>query len=476
MTDLSQQLHKAHVLVAGDVMLDRYVSGATQRISPEAPVPVVRVQKDDARPGGAANVALNIAALGAHAQLLGVVGKDPEAAQLQERLAAAGVVATLTTSQRNPTITKLRVLSRNQQLLRLDFEHAKAADYEYDQSALRARFDEGLRSADAVLLSDYGKGTLSGCEALIARARQAGRPVLVDPKGTDFRKYAGATVLTPNVAELEAVAGPCADAAAIVDKGQRLIADLGLEALLVTRSEKGMTLLRPGHPPLHLPTAAREVFDVTGAGDTAIAVLAAALAAGIDLAEGARLANIAAGIVVGKLGAATVSAAELQRALRQSHGDGGSVVGEEELLSLVREARARGETVVMTNGCFDLLHVGHLRYLEAARRLGAVLIVAVNDDASVRRLKGAGRPLNTAADRMQMLAALHCVDWVVSFAEDTPERLISRVLPDKLVKGGDYRVDQVAGHQAVLAHGGEVLILDFHPGYSTTGLIRKAGA
>ena len=299
--------------------------------------------------------------------------------------------------------------------------------------------------------------------------------MLVDPKGDDYRPYRGATLLTPNMSEFEAVVGKCRDEAAIVEKGEKLRAELDLAALLVTRSEHGMTLIQPGQAPLHLPTEAREVYDVTGAGDTVIATLGACLAAGHDFAHAARLANIAAGIKVGKLGTATVSVQELQRALRRGHEEDAGVLAEEQLLERVREARAHGEAIVMTNGVFDILHTGHVKYLEAARKLGDVLIVAVNDDGSVKRLKGPTRPLNPVADRMRVLAALKCVDWVVPFSEDTPARLISRVLPDVLVKGGDYKPEQIAGYDAVTKNGGQVVVLDFHEGYSTTGLLERAG-
>lgn len=461
----------ARVLVAGDVMLDRYWSGSTSRISPEAPVPVVRVREDEARPGGAANVALNLAALGAQASVLGVVGADEAGAGLARSLEQRGVSADLLTGTA-PTITKLRVMSRHQQLLRLDFEEPLAAAHDSAEFARRLR--ARLPTVDVLVLSDYGKGSLAGVAGLIAAARAAGKPVLVDPKGNDWRPYTGATLLTPNTGELEAVVGPCPDVETLVAKGQALLAELGLGALLVTRSEHGMTLLEAGKPPLHLPAEAREVYDVTGAGDTVIATLAAALAAGAALPQACRLANIAAGVVVGKLGTATVSRAELARAANPQRAAGDGVLDEPELLARVAEARARGRRLVMTNGCFDILHVGHVRYLQAARELGDVLIVAVNTDASVQRLKGPTRPLNNTADRMTLLAALQCVDWVVPFGEDTPARLIEAVLPDVLVKGGDYQIEQIAGHEAVLAHGGEVRVLGFHDGYSTTRLIERA--
>ncbi|TXH02834.1 MAG: bifunctional D-glycero-beta-D-manno-heptose-7-phosphate kinase/D-glycero-beta-D-manno-heptose 1-phosphate adenylyltransferase HldE [Nevskiaceae bacterium] len=465
---------KARLLVAGDVMLDRYWTGPTSRISPEAPVPVVQVRKDETRPGGAANVALNAAALGVKAHLLGVVGSDEPADLLRIGLDRHGVAADFVPTQGRPTITKLRILSRNQQLIRLDFEETLSVADAFDRDAYRARYKLALMDSDVVILSDYGKGTLVDIAQLVAEARAQNKPVLIDPKGSDYRPYRGATLLTPNMGEFEAVVGKCADEAEIAAKGEALRADLGLSALLITRSEHGMSLIQPGQPPLHLPTQAREVFDVTGAGDTVIATLGAALAAGQDLAHACRLANIAAGIVVGKLGTATVSAAELQRAVSHEHQDDGAVLDEDELLRRVAEAKARGETVVMTNGCFDLLHVGHVRYLEAAKKLGDVLIVAVNSDDSVKRLKGAARPLNRCEDRMRMLASLKSVDWVVPFTEDTPARLIGRVLPDLLVKGGDYQPQQVAGYEAVTKNGGQVVILDFYDGYSTTRLIERA--
>ncbi|MEQ1437859.1 bifunctional D-glycero-beta-D-manno-heptose-7-phosphate kinase/D-glycero-beta-D-manno-heptose 1-phosphate adenylyltransferase HldE [Fontimonas sp. SYSU GA230001] len=465
---------RARVLVVGDVMLDRYWTGPTQRISPEAPVPVVRVRADETRPGGAANVALNIASLGAQVRLLGVIGADADGEQLRAAMADRGVEADWIESPRLPTITKLRVMSRNQQLLRMDFEESFAQAGAFDRAVLQQRFAERLDDCDVVVLSDYGKGTLVEVAALIARAREAGKPMLVDPKGRDYARYAGATLLTPNVAELEAVAGVAADDEDLLARAESLRAALGLDALLLTRSEKGMSLLRAAQEqPLHLPAEAREVFDVTGAGDTVIATLAACLAAGMELPQACRLANVAAGIVVGKLGTASVTRAELEAALRHPQDDIG-VLDETALLAHVAAARARGETIVMTNGCFDILHVGHVKYLEAARRLGDVLIVAVNDDDSVRRLKGPTRPVNACADRMRVLAGLRSVDWVVPFSEDTPARLIGAVLPDLLVKGGDYRPEQIAGYDAVVAHGGQVVVLDFHQGYSTTGILSRA--
>ena len=462
----------ARVLVAGDVMLDRYWHGGASRISPEAPVPVVRVEQSDDRPGGAANVAVNVAALGASAAVIGAVGDDPAAAVLAERLRQRGVEAQLEPVVGGHTVTKLRVISRHQQLIRLDFEDGFP---NLLRGRLLSRFRPALERADVVVLSDYGKGALAEVGALADAAREAGRPVIVDPKGRDFGRYRGVTLITPNLAELELVVGPCATVADIESKGEALRRELNLEALLVTRGEAGMTLIQ-AHEVLHLPTVAREVYDVTGAGDTVVSTLAASLAAGLALPAATRLANLAAGIVVGKLGTASVSVPELRRALyeREEHDRG--VVDEDSLLLRLQEARGRGERLVMTNGCFDIIHAGHVTYLEQARRLGDRLIVAVNDDASVRRLKGSERPVNSVEQRMHVLAGLAAVDWVLPFAEDTPERLICRALPDVLVKGGDYRPEQVAGGECVTRNGGEVVILGYVPGQSTSNIVARIRA
>jgi D-beta-D-heptose 7-phosphate kinase/D-beta-D-heptose 1-phosphate adenosyltransferase len=330
-----------------------------------------------------------------------------------------------------------------------------------------------LHEVDAVVLSDYGKGALADVAEMIAACRAAGVPVMVDPKGADFRKYRGASVITPNQGEFEAVAGHAESDEDMVDRAVRMVAELELEALLVTRSEKGMLLVQAGEEPLFMSTQAREVFDVTGAGDTVIATFAATHAAGADFEQAAGLANLAAGLVVRKIGVASVTPWELRVALHQRGQGGRGLVSEAELKSLLDEARGRGESIVMTNGCFDVLHAGHVAYLEEAKSLGDRLIVAVNDDDSVRRLKGASRPFNSLADRMLVLAGLASVDWVVPFSEHTPARLIGALLPDVLVKGGDYRAEEIAGAKDVLAHGGEVQVLSFREGHSSTRIIDK---
>ncbi|MBE8716237.1 bifunctional D-glycero-beta-D-manno-heptose-7-phosphate kinase/D-glycero-beta-D-manno-heptose 1-phosphate adenylyltransferase HldE [Cellvibrio polysaccharolyticus] len=461
---------RAHILVIGDVMLDRYWHGGTTRISPEAPVPVVKVGQVEDRPGGAANVALNIAALGAGASLIGVVGEDEAGMVLQSRLKAAGIRTDFQISALRPTITKLRVVSRHQQLLRMDFEEQFQAD-DCDQFLQKARVL--MPYMDAMVLSDYAKGSLQIAPELIALAKQFSVPVLVDPKGHDFSRYRGATLLTPNFVEFESIVGRCRTEQDIVERGAALVRDLDLQGILVTRGEQGMTLLRAGQPELHLPARAREVFDVTGAGDTVISVLAAAIASGQSIPEAMALANLAAGIVVAKQGTATVNSPELRRAVQSEQGSERGVVTEEQLLIAIEDARASGERIVFTNGCFDIIHAGHVGYLEEARMQGDRLIVAVNGDASIRRLKGEGRPINPVDRRMAVLAALESVDWVLFFDDDTPERLLETIKPDVLVKGGDYREDQVVGGEIVKSNGGHVKVLGFVESCSTTAIVNK---
>ena len=462
------KFNNSNVLVVGDLMLDRYWHGDTSRISPEAPVPVVKVGDAEERAGGAGNVALNIAALGGKSTVLGLVGDDEAAAALQKVLEYKNVQCNFQTVANSKTITKLRIISRHQQLIRLDFEDGFV---DCDHSGLNSQFQNELNNASVIILSDYGKGTLQDIQTLISLAREAGKTVLVDPKGNDFMRYQGASLITPNLSEFEAVVGPCHSDDELVNKGMQLLDALQLEALLVTRSEKGMTLLRHGDDALHLPALTREVFDVTGAGDTVIAALGASLSAGQSMEEATALANQAAGIVVSKLGTATVSVEELQHALRDEEELSSGVMDEAALKHLVDKAKVRGEKIVMTNGCFDILHAGHVTYLEQAAQLGDHLVVAVNDDATVRRLKGEDRPVNTMERRMRMLSALSCVDWVVPFYDETPTQLICNILPDILVKGGDNIPEQIPGGDCVRDAGGEVCVMSYVDGVSTTGII-----
>ena len=460
----------ARLLVIGDVMLDRYWHGSANRVSPEAPVPVVKVGNDEARPGGAGNVALNVAALGSATRLIGVVGNDDSGKELQSRLNAAGVFCDFVECDGKPTITKLRVISQHQQLIRLDFEEAFDSDI---SAAIHSKALELIDDTQALILSDYAKGALGDITPLIELGRKRGIPVIVDPKGTDFKKYAGATLMTPNLNEFEAVVGPCNNEEELVNKGLKLVSDLQLDAILITRGEHGMTLIRPDSPELHLPARAQEVFDVTGAGDTVISVLAAALAAGESMADATALANLAAGLVVGKLGTAAISGPEMRRAILGELDSSRGAMTSEQLLIAAQDARAHGEKIVFTNGCFDIIHAGHVGYLAQAKKLGDRLVVAINDDDSVTRLKGPGRPINPVERRMAVLAGLEAVDWVVSFAEDTPEKLLEALRPEILVKGGDYTLDQVVGGEFVKSYGGEVKALEFLDNCSTSEIVDK---
>ena len=432
-------------------------------------MPVVHVQETEDRPGGAANVAVNLAKLGVATRLVGVTGKDEAADSLQNLMSDAGIHCDFHVTDDRPTITKTRVQSRGQQLIRLDREETAPLSDDGIVDVLA----QGLTSAGAVVLSDYGKGVLSKIETMISACREAQIPVLVDPKGNDFSRYRGASLITPNQSEFEAVAGVAASDEELVERGRAMLDALDLAALLITRSEKGMLLLESGQEPLFLSTQAREVYDVTGAGDTVIATIAGALASGSDLASAAALANVAAGLVVRKIGVASVTPGEISIALHRRGQGGRGLVELDELQLMVAESRQRNETIIMTNGCFDVLHAGHVSYLEEAKSLGDRLIVAINDDDSVRRLKGESRPVNALEDRMLVLAGLAAVDWVVPFSADTPAALIADVLPDVLVKGGDYKPEDIAGAKEVLANGGEVRILSFRDGHSSSRIIEK---
>lgn len=461
---------RCRILVVGDVMIDQYLYGATQRVSPEAPIPVVKVDELEQRPGGAGNVALNLVAMGAQVKLLGFRGDDDNGLDLQKQLEAQGVDCYFQTVNNQPTTTKLRVLSRHQQLIRLDFEEPVK---HLDTTTFQAQFAELLDQADAVIFSDYRKGTLVNVDQLIELANRYQVPTFVDPKSDDFSCYQGATVITPNKSEFEDVVGKCENYEQLHQKAEQLLQDCQLSALLVTQGEDGMSLIRLGQPVMHQASLAQEVFDVTGAGDTVVASLALAYAAQCSWEQAINVANLAAGIVVGKLGAGVVTLPELSRAMAKDLNLPRGIIGQEQILPLVKQLKSSGKKLVMTNGCFDLLHPGHVHYLEQAKQLGDYLIVAVNSDASVASIKGEHRPINDVDTRMKMLTALDVVDWVVPFGELTPQNLIEQILPDVLVKGGDYEVSEVAGSSAVIAHGGQVEILDFVDGYSTSHLIEQ---
>jgi len=463
-------LSKSNILVFGDVMLDRYVSGSVDRVSPEAPVPVLKPIKEEIRLGGAANVALNLSSLGSKVSLIGISGKDSSSAQIFNLLKENKIKNEIVKSNL-PTITKLRLLSSKQQLLRVDNEEEFTKE---DWNSAKKRFDKSiaLNSNNLLIISDYGKGTLQDIPGLIKKAKKSKKIVLVDPKGNNFSKYKGADVITPNFSEFIGEVGAVKSEREITAKAKSLIKSLKLGALLVTRGPEGMTLFNKEKDNVvrsDFPTQAQEVFDVSGAGDTVIASVAAALSTGLDMTSAVKLANVAAGIVVGKSGTATASISEIE-----PHFTG------EDLVFTLKEAkkhsvmlRKNGKKIVFTNGCFDILHAGHVHYLEQAKELGDELVVGLNSDSSVKTLKGPSRPINNLEQRAKVLSSLKCVDRIVSFADETPIKLIKEIKPDVLVKGGDYKVKDVVGHKEVRSWGGEVKIIPLVPGLSTTNIIKK---
>jgi D-beta-D-heptose 7-phosphate kinase/D-beta-D-heptose 1-phosphate adenosyltransferase len=467
------------ILVIGDVMLDRSIWGDVDRISPEAPVPVLRSVRNTAAPGGAANVAMNLVGLGIKAAQAGFWGDDAEMRELSALLTTAGVDFSGMAVSSHSTISKTRIVSRNQQLLRLDVESTESHPAA-EQHVLLERSLQLVRTADAVVLSDYDKGALTPqlCQAVIALARERGIPVLVDPKGRDFSKYAGATTICPNLQELGLATGiDRHNLADLLAAAQQLVSQLGIDYMTVTMSEKGIRILYPDSA-FHSPTRAREVFDVTGAGDTVIATLAASLAAGLDAETAVSLANIAAGIVVAKTGTAPISRNELVAEFTDSTQMKGpdKILDVQHLLIRLAEWRANGDRIVFTNGCFDILHVGHITLLEQCREFGDKVVIGVNSDASVKQLKGPTRPVVGESERARILAALGSTDAVIIFDEPTPFELIRHVRPDVLVKGGDYATSTIVGADDVVTWGGRVEIVPTVIGASTTSTIRKMTA
>ena len=461
-----------HVLVVGDVMLDRYIHGRTDRVSPEAPVPVVQVEGSEDRLGGAANVALNVVSLGARCTLVSAVADDPNGAAIADLLAAAGIDADLVVAEGWRTTLKERVVSRQKQLLRMDLETPLPAAVAEE---VRARAAQRLGTADVLVIEDYDKGAVRSPSAIIAAAHELGVTAIADPKFKPFAEYRGVEVLKPNRREFEQALGYWPDGDRLRTAGCRLAQANGLAAIALTRGDEGLTLFEASGDCLHLPAESVEVYDSTGAGDTVAATLGICAALHWPLAQSVRVANIAGGLVCTKSGTATVSVGELNRALGQrpriGRREGFDSLPRRQLTRAVARAKRRGERIVFTNGCFDILHAGHVGYLNEARRLGDRLIVAVNDDDSARRLKGEARPVNRLAQRMRVLEGLAAVDWVVPFAEDTPEALLADIRPDVLVKGGDYSLDEVVGAELVRGYGGDVQVLGLVEDCSTSGIV-----
>lgn len=467
-------LQDVHVLVVGDLMLDRYWSGPADRVSPEAPVPVLNVQDIDARAGGAANVALNVVTLGARCTLVGLVADDEAGEALRTIMQAAGVTCDFLSVEDWTTPVKLRLVAQQQQLMRADFETPPPLVGTSERLALFQNcVEKQLTDASVMVLADYDKGALEEPEPIIYAAQQLNVPVVVDPKGKPFARYRGANVLKPNDNEFRQALGSDANAAdgAVTEAALELVSQLQLDGLVVTRGDQGLHVFAAGEV-RHVPAQPVDVYDVTGAGDTTVAALAIAHALDWPLLDAARLANLAASIAVSKPGTAAVSGPELARAQRGT----GGLIASDALLQEVALAKDSGARIVFTNGCFDLLHAGHVTYLEEAAALGDRLIVAINDDASVTRLKGAGRPIVPAGGRARVLLGLGCVDWVVTFSDDTPEALLKILAPDVLVKGGDYGVEEVVGAEIVREQGGEVRVLSLVKDVSTSDIVARIRA
>jgi D-beta-D-heptose 7-phosphate kinase/D-beta-D-heptose 1-phosphate adenosyltransferase len=467
-------LSRTRVLVVGDLILDHYVRGVTERTSPEAPVPVVLFREDESIPGGAANVARNVRAGAAEVECVGAVGADEEGRRLILGLEEAGVDCTaVVVIDGRPTTTKTRIISQNQQMLRLDRETAVALD-EAARSAIIEACRRRIPQCNAVIVSDYAKGVLSQpvLEAVISAANLAGVPLFVDPKGRDFSRYRGAYALTPNMREASEASGESAGDLARV--AASIFASTDCKLLVITRGADGLSLFREPDSPVLIPTAAREVFDVTGAGDTFVAYLAMAMGAGMDAESAARIANAAAGVVVGKAGAATVTPAEL-RAVLAPDSASRKLCLPGELEELGARLRAAGRKVVFTNGCFDFIHAGHVAMLQQARTLGDVLVLATNTDDVIARLKGPPRPVIRQRQREQLLAAIEAVDYVVPFPEETPHALLRALRPDFLVKGRNYAREEVEGWQVVEEYGGRVVLLDVIEDLSTRDLVARKG-
>jgi D-beta-D-heptose 7-phosphate kinase / D-beta-D-heptose 1-phosphate adenosyltransferase len=478
--DVESLFNKAkdiRLLVVGDLMLDEYLWGRTERISPEAPVQVVEVTREDLRIGGAGNVINNLVALGCQVVACSVIGGDDNGTLLQRAFTGKGVdFSGVFEDPMRATSRKTRVVAANQQIVRIDRETREPISGGFEERICKF-VNERKDDFNAILISDYAKGVLTEktLKGIISVARAINIPVVVDPKGKDFSKYGGASILTPNRKEAEIASGTTIrDEQGLKETARIILEKIDLDALLITRSEQGMSLFVSGDDPVNIPTVAREVFDVTGAGDTVLAVLGMALACGRGYADAAQLANVAAGIVVGKIGTSTVSPSEIIEAIGSGHRDTETKIKNlDVMVNVVNVEKTKGKRIVFTNGCFDLLHAGHVKYLQKARSFGDLLILGLNSDSSVRRLKGEKRPLIGQAERAHILAALDCVDYLVIFDEDTPMRLIEALKPDVLAKGGDYTPDRVVGKDIVESFGGRVELVEFVDGKSTTNIIEK---
>ncbi|MFI3278289.1 MAG: bifunctional D-glycero-beta-D-manno-heptose-7-phosphate kinase/D-glycero-beta-D-manno-heptose 1-phosphate adenylyltransferase HldE [Rikenellaceae bacterium] len=459
------------VLVIGDLMLDKYHIGEVKRISPEAPVPVVRVKHSYSVLGGGANVVRNLLGLKCNAIVMGMVGQDANGEQIKRMFDELGVESHLVVSK-SSTITKTRIIGNNQQITRVDFEDSDIHISSENEDFILSKVETRIKDVDIVVISDYNKGLCSEriCRGVIDIASRNDKAVVIDPKCNDWSRYQGATVITPNIKELSDIVG--ADLANndkdILKAAQAVVSRYSLHSLLVTRSEKGMSYVTQREAS-HIPTAAREVFDVSGAGDTVVATLAACMSAGMGIMEAITIANKAAGVVVAKMGTSPITYHELRNELSHNFTHS-KIIGFDRLPQLIEELREAQKRTVFTNGCFDILHKGHVTYMQKAKAMGDKLIVGLNSDASVKRLKGESRPINDEMARAEVLAALESIDYVVIFEDDTPLELIKVVCPDILVKGGDYKIEDIVGRE----YAKETATIPFVDGFSTTKTIERS--
>jgi len=461
---------KPRILVVGDIMLDRYVIGEVSRISPEAPVPVLAATHDENRPGGAANVAANIAAMGGDATLLAIVGEDGASVELERSLQSYGVTALFVKDPLAATTQKTRLVVGTQQIARVDRDVRPTA---LTQARLLEEFLRHAAGYDLIVFSDYAKGALDRLPEFLKAASQRSIPTLVDPKRNASEFYRGASLLKPNNSEFIGLFGAYDSDEDLAIKGRQALQDLQLQHLVITRGARGMVVVSKEGGTSFMPTRARDVFDVSGAGDTVLAALALELAAKKPIAEAVHAANIAAGIAVSHSGTYVVSQQDIAAEITEMDADRPKILSEQVLKAAIAQKRLQGKKIVFTNGCFDILHPGHVRLLKAARALGDVLVLAINSDDSVRQLKGPKRPINPFLHRAEVLAGLSSVDYIVEFDAPTPLETIKLVMPDVLVKGGDYPVAEIVGYAEVTARGGRVLALDFHSGFSTTRIVEE---
>ena len=456
----------ARILVCGDVIVDKYFFGLTNRISPEAPVPVVKIENEENRLGGASNVAYNLSSIGCNVTLLGLIGDDSQGHFVINELNKKKIKNELIINSKIKTITKLRVLSKNMQLIRLDFEEEINT---VDQNLILEKFSKIVQKFNFVIFSDYAKGALFEIDQLIKICRKLNIPTLVDPKQKNFQIYQGATFLKPNFEEFKQMVGRVSNDIEIKEKAFNLIARLKLKTLFITKGSEGIASYEKGGKVIEMDASSSEVFDVTGAGDTVTAILGMFLACGYDIKKSLFFANKAAGIVVGKLGTSSIILNDLEIINNKNS----KFYKDKDLLEIIKRKKEKDLKIIMTNGCFDIIHAGHIDYLQKAKKLGDILIIAINTDSSIKKIKGEKRPLNKLQDRITVLSALNCVDYIISFEEKTPINIIKLLKPDILVKGADYKINEIVGAKFTINNGGIVKVLDLKKNLSTTNIIQK---